>query len=193
MVGVLHRDVGRCCKDPEPSWDLWISCFYPKGCRQKYYKVTATHCSTMKLSQNNQSIADDKQCSGWRALRLKLLLGEGIGNELQGFKEQLSEGILKVSILAAENVKNLRRLSEPCLGWHGWGQVSTFSNVAWEVWWKGTGAVHQPVFLALLCALCAAGVEFSQRAAESVDSFGSKVTTGAAGMPGILPQTINEK
>lgn len=67
---VLHRDVGRCCKDPELSWDLWISCFYPKWHRQKYYKVTAMHCSTVKLSQNNQSIADDKQCSGWRALRL---------------------------------------------------------------------------------------------------------------------------
>lgn len=74
----------------------------------------------MKLCQNNQSIADDKQCSGWRALRLKLLLREGIGNELQGFKEQLSEGILKVSVLIAENVKNLRRFSEPCLAWVAW-------------------------------------------------------------------------
>lgn len=55
----------------------------------------------------------DEELSG-----LKLLLREGIGNELQGFKEQLSEGILKVSILAAENVENLRRFSGPCLGWH---------------------------------------------------------------------------
>lgn len=58
---------------------------------------------------------------------------------------------------------------------------------------RETGAVHQPVFLALLCALCAAKVEFSQGAAECVDSFESKVTTGPAGMSGILPQSINEK
>lgn len=187
---MLHRDAGRCCKDPELSWDLWISCFYPKWCRQKYYKVTATHCSAIKLSQNNQSTAGDEQCSGWRTLRLKLLL-RGVGIELQGFKEQLSQGILIVSIVVADFVKNLRRFSEPWVAWLG--QVSTLSNAVWEVWWKEMGAAHQPMFLALLCALCAAKVEISQRAAECVDSFESKVTTGPAGMSRILPQSINEK
>lgn len=58
---------------------------------------------------------------------------------------------------------------------------------------KETEIVHQPMFLALLCALCAARMEFSQRAAECVDSFESKVTTGPARMSRILPQSINEK
>lgn len=193
MVGVLHRDVGRCCKDPELSWDLWISCFYPKWCRQKYYQVTATQCSTMKLSQNNQSIADDKQCSGWRALRLKAIVERRNWQWAPGVQRTACRGnpesFYTSSRKCGESEKIFRAM--PWLAWYR--QVSTFSNVVWGVWWEETGAVHQPMFLALLCALCAAKVEFSQRAAECVDSFESKVTTGPAGMSRILPQTINEK
>lgn len=39
----------------------------------------------------------------------------------------------------------------------------------------------------------AAKVELSQRTAEFVDGFESKVTTGPAEMSRILPQSINEK